>query len=173
VSTTLQPVERVPVRDRIAKLLETSGRTESGVIVGFTYRALAAKGYDVEEPSAAQVSAVRAAVAELIAAARAIRMAEPWVNSREGSRLPWLVDLPPRRRERRGTYGGTYRYANPGGAVVFRAPTADDIKAWPELSFVSEAVRSPRRGVYGRPGRSDRTNVSHGQRETNVWGWIG
>ena len=119
-------MSRAPVITRVAEILESSGRTDAEVVVGFTYGALAARVYDVEEPNAAQLSAVRRAVARLVADGRAERGTERLWSI---SHVPWAVTLPPRRHQRRGKYGRAYTAGNPGGAVIFRTPTEDDIRA--------------------------------------------
>ena len=51
------------------------------------------------------------------------------MGAREGTWLSWAEDLPPRDHERRGKYGDTHVFANPGGVVIFRTPTGDDREA--------------------------------------------
>jgi hypothetical protein len=147
-------MERVPVIERVAELLADSGRSDAEVIVGFTNRALAARVYETDDPSAAQLSAVRRAVARLVAAGRAER------SGRESAWLtppPWLVDLPPKRHERRSKYGHLARATNPGGTVVCRRPTDEDRAAraaWEErhdrtehLKQAKQALRAARAGL--------------------------
>jgi hypothetical protein len=113
---SVQP--RIPVKEKVAEVLGTSGRNDAEVIVGFTYRALAARVYETEQPTPAK----------LVAEGRAERGEERNPSS-SGSWLTWLVDLPVRTHERRGKYGVTWQYANPGGVCIKRTPTEEDIAA--------------------------------------------
>ncbi len=110
-------MSRTPVLTRVAEILESSGRTDSEVIIGFTHRALAARVYNTRHPTTAQLSAVRRAVAQLVADGRATRSKR--VSAWEG--VSWRVDLPPRYHERDGEIA-----ANPGGIVIDRTPTDED-----------------------------------------------
>jgi hypothetical protein len=118
-SSGLQP--RVPVAERVEQALNESGRTDDGLIIGYTYRALAAKTYETQNPTAAQLSAVRRTVAKLVASGRAFRSTErfpSWLSD------PWRVDLPTSFHRRRGV-----AYADPSGVCIFRRPTESDIAA--------------------------------------------
>jgi hypothetical protein len=118
------PQPRIRVLERVAKLLEGSGRTDAGIVIGFTHRGLACEVYGVDDPTAAQLSAVRRAVAKLVAAGRAERGQErvPPFD------MPWAVDGPRSRHHRtRGAW--TYSYGNPGGVLISRVPTEEDRRA--------------------------------------------
>jgi hypothetical protein len=113
----MQP--RTPVTERVAEALETSGRTDAEEVIGFTYRALAARTYDTDWPTAAELSAVRRSVAKLVAAGRAKRGKERMMAWK-----PWCIDLDTvETHERTSKYGFVDVYANPGGVAIFRTPT--------------------------------------------------
>jgi hypothetical protein len=120
---TLQPVTRDWVVARVRELLASSGRTDREVIIGYTYRALAANVYGTDPPTASQLSAVRRAVARLVAQGEAWRHPERlWIAAPHG-----VIDLPPRRHLRRGRGRGRPVVAlNPGGTIVHRVPTESD-----------------------------------------------
>jgi hypothetical protein len=120
----VQPAARTPVTTRIAEILATSGRTEAEVVIGFTHRALAARVYETQNPTAAQTSAVRRAVAKLVAKGQAERG-----ERMPAACLPWAQDLPPRDHIRRSKYGETYPAADPAGVPIFRTPTEEDREA--------------------------------------------
>jgi hypothetical protein len=113
-----QPPRR-PVLGRVAGLLEAAGSERSGLPQGFTHRELACAAYEVDEPTAAQLSAVRRAVARLVADGRAERDEErDWPRQRRAGRH-W----------RRGRDGRLHSCANPCGVVIRRVPTEADRSA--------------------------------------------
>ena len=120
-----------PVITRVSEILESSGRTDAEMVIGFTYRALAGRVYDTDDPTAAQLSAVRRAVARLVADGRAERGARRPTSYGD---VPWRVELPPRpgygEHYRRNRHGEEWLAYNPGGVVIFRAPTDEDRGAW-------------------------------------------
>jgi hypothetical protein len=136
-------MQRMPqkpvVRDAVEHLLRTSGRTDAELVVGFTHRALAARVFDTDQPTASQLSSVRRAVAVLVDAGVAERDEErAWGWARN---IPWRIDLPPgadawphgytMHERQRG--GHVYMTENPGGVTIHRVPTkADSLarKAW-------------------------------------------
>jgi hypothetical protein len=112
----------VPVRERVAELLDRAPSAKSGLPQDFTHRELARLVYGTEEPTAAQESAVRRAVAALVADGLAERNTDRsaycgW-EQRSGSH---------ERRSRDGEW--TYVYANPSGVTVRRVMTAADREA--------------------------------------------
>lgn len=86
---------RTNVRERIAGLLTPRGAT---------YTDLAALVYGVDEPTAAQLSAVRRAVAVLVAEGRAARGGRDYSG----------------KHERINRYGHHYTALNPGETVIYR-----------------------------------------------------
>lgn len=119
-----QPM-RAPVRVRVADILEQADRrVKSGYPVDFTHRELAGLVYATDEPTAAQESAIRRAVAALVAAERAERLT--------GDRMGTRYDAG---RGRSGRHlrmnreGEMYEATNPAGIAVRRVLTADDREA--------------------------------------------
>lgn len=113
---------RVPVRARVAEILTTAGNEKSGLPVGFTHRELACAVYATDVPSAAQESAIRRAVAALVAAGQAERdVADRTLNRYDhaGGRH--------QRLSRDGEW--LHSYSNPPGILVRRKMTAADREA--------------------------------------------
>jgi hypothetical protein len=119
-ANTLQPRARVPLIEAVAEILDDAPRHEpSGFPEGYCYRDLASQVYGVDDPTAAQLSAVRRAVAKLVAQGRAVR-------DLDGRGRFW-------------DYGGSGRYhfrrnsryvcRSPTGIRIFRPMTAEDQEA--------------------------------------------
>jgi hypothetical protein len=107
---------RTPVAGRIVAILDAAPTHEpSGFPQDFTHQELAREVYGVNEPTAAQLSAVRRAVAKLVAAGRAERDLE---------RKRWGASFG--EHQRRGRYGSVWWYANPPGVGVHRPMTEAD-----------------------------------------------
>jgi hypothetical protein len=117
-AASLQP--RVRVLDRIAAILEAAPtHGPSGLPGAYSHRALAQLVYGADDPTAAQLSAVRRAVAKLVTSGRATRDRDRRQDDTAGYRT---------HERRRGGY--VFKYANPERVVaVRRAPTAADREA--------------------------------------------
>ena len=109
------------VAARIRDLLAFSGRTDKQVVIGYTYRALAARVYRTDEPTAAQLSAVRRAVARLVAQGEAMRDAQLWAGVYR-NRPPTAPARAPESRPR----PTVAPRVQPAWTVVFRVPTEAD-----------------------------------------------
>src|SRR4051812_25723808 len=71
---SLQPPSRVRVLDRVAAILDGAPTHEpSGFPTAYSHRSLGRQVYATDDPTAAQLSAVRRAVAKLVAEGRAER----------------------------------------------------------------------------------------------------
>lgn len=84
---------------------------------------VAGRVYSTDYPTEAQLSAIRRAVAKLVAEGHAYRgllRATPYDGD-------WLIDLPRKTHER-----GGFSYQNPGGVIIWHAPDAADEAADPE-----------------------------------------
>jgi hypothetical protein len=131
---------RVSVRGHIADLLATAPTEKSGLARGYTHRELACSAYSTDEPTAAQESAVRRAVAALVAAGLAER------DTADRRATGW--DHKTGRHLRRSRYGETtYEYANPAGILVRRVMTEADrerraavVEAWGMTDY-AERIR--------------------------------
>jgi hypothetical protein len=107
------------VRALIAEILDGAERDGSECPRSFTHRDLACVVYATEAPTAAQESAVRRAVAALVAAGRAERLPfRNWLRPSTGTH---------RRRSTDGSY--VYQARNPVGIRVRRTLTLDDQEA--------------------------------------------
>jgi hypothetical protein len=134
-----KPGQRTPVVGEIARLLAESGRTEAGSdpyatkpgqIIGYTHRALAERVYGTSRPTPAQLSAVRRAVAKLVAEGQAWRL--DWHRDAWSASPAWRIDS--RARHRRTKASGRSYLANSAlGVTVFRTPSDEDVKARPDL----------------------------------------
>lgn len=109
---------RVPVRGRVRELLDAAPSEQSGLPAGFTHFELACLVYSTDEPTAAQESAVRRAVAALVAAGQA---------ERDRERGYWLDHRVGRHERVHGEY--VYETRNPAGVVIKRPMTAADREA--------------------------------------------
>ena len=114
---------RVPVRARVEAILAQVGRKEkSGYPLDFTHRELARTVYAIDEPTAAHESAIRRAVAKLVAAGRVERITvDRMINGYEHGGTGWHTRLSPR--------GYEYVAHNPAGIVVRRVLTVADREA--------------------------------------------
>jgi hypothetical protein len=116
--SSLQP-RRTPVVVRVAAILDDApSHATSGLPLGYSHRDLACEAYGVDEPTAAQLSAVRRAVAQLVAQGRATR-ARDRMNMGVGRHL----------RRSRSQPNLRYQYANPTGVTVRRSLTDADREA--------------------------------------------
>ena len=96
---------RPPVTARIVAYLDEYDHA--------TYRELAREAYDVDDPTAAQLSAVRRAVAKLAAAGEVERLgARMLFGESEGTHTRVRVDA--------DGYETEWTYANPAGQVIRR-----------------------------------------------------
>jgi hypothetical protein len=105
---SVQP--RVRVLERVGAILADSGRNRAEIPIGFTHKALAAEVYGTDRPTAAQLSAVRRAVAKLVAAGKAERDADArmWnFGGRRHSRRPESATHTPSSVQPRHTYAGS------------------------------------------------------------------
>jgi hypothetical protein len=102
---------RLRVTERVWRALNESEEIE-GHAVAFTHRGLACRVYNTEEPTPAQLSAVRRASARLVAEGDA----ERWTERAWSWHPPWMDNGPGRPRHKRGRYD----YANPGGVILSR-----------------------------------------------------
>ena len=123
---------RTPILPRIAAILDAAPVREGWLPQGFTHRALAMLVYETDEPSTAQLSAVRRAVAKLVAAGRAER------NLDRAGRCGWHLGADTHWRTQRrpltdaevgamldgGEDPRRHLYANPPG-VEIRRPMTD------------------------------------------------
>lgn len=116
---------RIPVTERIAEILAQAPTHEaSGFPSRYTYRGLAAKVYDTADPAPAQLSAVRRAVARLVADGCAERDVErAWGGD------GWHERTITGRRGMETEYQQTYSYRNPGGVLIQRPMTEADREA--------------------------------------------
>jgi hypothetical protein len=121
------------VRALVAELLEQANTAPSGYAQDFTHRELAQAVYQVAEPTKSQESAIRRAVAVLVAEGRAVRDFERARSWERQTGDHW----------RRSRYGESYVARNPGGVLVRRAMT--------------QADREARAAVLERHGQIDRT----------------
>jgi hypothetical protein len=119
--SSLQP-RRVRVLERVAAILERAPIHEpSGLPVGFSYFRLACDIYATTKPTAAQLSAVRRAVARLVATGRA-------EVDRDRDSLQWGERGTHRRRSRQNPRY-RFEYFNPAGVTIRRVPTDADREA--------------------------------------------
>lgn len=110
------------MRGRVLELLREQPRSEkSGWPKGFTHREIACEVYSTDDPTPSNESAVRRAVAALVAAGLAERITEDRMGTRYDHSTGW--------HRRTSRYGYTYSAGNPGGVVVRRALTEDDRQA--------------------------------------------
>jgi hypothetical protein len=125
-AVSLQPPQRTAVVTQIAKILDAAPTHErAGLPVGFSYHDLASRVYRTDEPAAAQLSAVRRAVARLVAQGRAVRdiggrgrMGAGWHEPGHNPGTHW-------RRSRKDPRH-RYQYANPARITIHRAMTEAD-----------------------------------------------
>jgi hypothetical protein len=116
---SLQP-SRIRVLDRTAAILDEAPRhPASGFPTEYSHYDLARGVYATDNPTAAQLSAVRRAVAKLVGAGRAVR------DVSGHGRSP----LHERGTHERVRGGYVYTYANPAPMLVSRVPTDSDREA--------------------------------------------
>lgn len=113
---------RTPVVSVITALLDNAPTSEaSGFPAAYSHHDLAAEVYGTTSPTAAQLSAVRRAVAKLVTAGRAERDHERWGR---GAGVHERRRVVAQDTEQEDVVVGLY--ANPGGVGVRRAMTAAD-----------------------------------------------
>jgi hypothetical protein len=125
---------RTPVTDRIAAILGAAPTIQSGHPMAYTYRDLATEVYAADEPTAAQLSAVRRAVAALVAEGRGERDPEREPGTGAGThrrtRPPATEVEKGRLEDLRDAGLPTGRlYANPPGVAIRRPMTDADREA--------------------------------------------
>lgn len=123
-----------PVTDRIAAILNAAPTIRSGYPMAYTYRDLAAEVYGTDEPSAAQLSSVRRAVAGLVVRGQAERDPEREPGTGAGThrrtRTPTTEAEQGRLDDLRDAGQPTGRlYANPPGVAIRRPMTNADREA--------------------------------------------
>jgi len=106
---------RVPVIGRIAAILDAAPVGADSLPASYTYHDLACEVYATSDPTAAQLSAVRRSVAQLVAEGLAERIGRG-LGSGAGGHL-----------RQRG--GRTMTYRNPAGVMVRRPLTAREQRA--------------------------------------------
>jgi hypothetical protein len=122
---------------RVVDIL-ANGRTSQGWPRHYRYRELAQEVYSTDEPSPAQLSAVRWAVAKLLKQGQAERM-----KGRKGDYDDLDPNWPTHLRQRENDYGAYYhRYRNPPGVSIRRPLTASEIEA-------QESIRAQMRAALG------------------------
>jgi hypothetical protein len=128
-------MKRVPILTQVAAILESAPLHEpSRLPQSFRHRDLACQVYGTEEPTAAQLSAVRRAVARLVGDGRALRLPDRRWGEGTGTHL---------RRSRDGSR--SYTYSNPTGVQVRRVMTDADREA---RAVVAARIRA-RHGLDG------------------------
>jgi hypothetical protein len=142
-----QPVR---VGERIARILDEAPRRDSGYPHGFTHWELARAVYATDRPSAAQLSAVRRAVARLVARGQVERPPTDRMLEVSGEHeAGWHTHT---RRDRHGIPRTRWQ-RNPAGVVLRRTLTDSDrearaaVVASPEFAALAARVA----GMLARP----------------------
>jgi hypothetical protein len=137
-----QGAQPVKVGKRITQLLDEAPRHDSGLPQGFTHWELACFAYRTDDPSAAQLSAVRRATARLVNRGQAERPPIDRVLEGGEHAAGWH---PHTRRDRHGI-PRIHWQRNPAGILVRRAPTDADrearaaIEASPERAALAASL---------------------------------
>ena len=151
VPRSLQPARRTPVREQIARILDSAPRHErSALPVGYTHHQLACQVYGTDDPTAAQLSAVRRAVAKLVSQHRAIR------DLRGDGRFGDNYFSGPLHARR----NSEYMCRNPGGITISRFLTSADLDAISD-EVPSWGVRSLRQAMEDRLAKGAAEIVRH------------
>jgi hypothetical protein len=154
------PQPRRPVRAIVTEILDSAPRDPAGFPVSFTHRQLACVVYETEDPTSAQESAVRRAVARLVAEGRAERPA--YLRRARGLRSTG-------RHERLSRDGTTVFVArNPIGVYVRRTLTQADQEARDRYEASPEAAELEwtlsKLALLSR-GRISRAEIGRGETE--------